>query len=373
MSKLFEPIQIGNMNLRNRVLRSATYYGVADEEGFIGDAAVDLIRGLAENDVGLVVTGFAYVGQDGQSVVDQNGIHTDDHIPGYRKMTGAVHDVGGHVVMQINHGGANAYTASFRNGDYMAVSVYEDMPKYRKPAREMTEEDIEKIIAAYGQAGRRVQESGFDGVQIHGAHGYLVSQFLSPVTNRRKDRWGGSLENRMRFVVEATRAIKKQVDADFPVMIKLGARDYLGNGHGLTIDEGAQVARTLEQEGMCLVEISHGISTQQRLIQGITKPEQEACFRDDAQVVREATEGPTCLVAGFRSLPVIEEVLASRVTDMIGISRPLIREPDLIRRWKNGDTAKAKCISCGGCFGQQVRGTHRIGCRQIKQEDEGSS
>lgn len=369
MSILFEPIQVGNMKVKNRFLRSATYYALADEDGFVGEASVDLIAGLAENDVGLVVTGFAYVRTDGRSILDQNGIHTDDHIPCYRKMTDAVHDVDGLVAMQINHGGANAYAASYRGDDYMAVSVYEDMPKFRKPAREMKEEDIESIIDSYGQAARRVQEAGFDGVQIHGAHGYLVSQFLSPVTNRRQDKWGGSLDNRMRFVVEVTRAIKKEVGEDFPVMIKLGVRDYVGDGHGLTIEEGAEVARTLEREGLCLVEISHGISTERRLILGITKPEQEVCFRDDAQVVRDATEGPTCLVAGFRSLPVMEETLASGVTDMIGISRPLIREPDLIRRWKNGDTAKSECISCGDCFGTQEKGRHRIGCRQIKKEN----
>ncbi len=369
MSSPFEPIQIGNMNVKNRFLRSATYYGLADDDGFATEASVDLIAGLAKNDVGLVVTGFAYVTAEGQCVLDQNAIHTDDHIPCYRKMTDAVHDVDGLVVMQINHGGANAYTASYRGDDYMAVSVYEAMPKFRKPAREMKEEDIEGIIDAYGKAARRVQEAGFDGVQIHGAHGYLLSQFLSPITNRRQDQWGGSIDNRMRFAVEVTRAIKKEVDEDFPVTIKLGVRDYVGNGDGLTIEEGAKVARTLEEEGLCLVEISHGISTERRLILGITKPEQEVCFRDDAQVVREATEGPTCLVAGFRSLPVIEETLASGVTDMIGISRPLIREPNLIKRWKDGDTAKSECISCGGCFGTQEKGHHRIGCRQLKEED----
>ncbi len=361
------------MKVKNRFLRSATYYALADDGGFVGEASVNLIKGLAENDVGLVVTGFAHVRMDGQSILDQNGIHTDDHIPGYRKMTDAVHDVDGLVAMQINHGGANAYAASYRGDDYMAVSVYEGMTTYRKPAREMEEEDIVSIIDAYGQAARRVQEAGFDGVQIHGAHGYLVSQFLSPVTNRRDDQWGGSLDNRMRFIVDVTRAIKKEVDEDFPVMIKLGVRDSVADGNGLTIEEGAKVARTLEQEGLCLVEISHGISTERRLILGITKPEQEACFRDDARVVRAATEGPICLVAGFRSLPVIEETLASGVTDMIGISRPLIREPDLIKRWKNGNTAKAKCISCGGCFGKQERGHHRIGCRQDEVEAEEGS
>ncbi len=228
------------MKVKNRFLRSATYYALADDGGFVGEASVNLIKGLAENDVGLVVTGFAHVRMDGQSILDQNGIHTDDHIPGYRKMTDAVHDVDGLVAMQINHGGANAYAASYRGDDYMAVSVYEGMTTYRKPAREMEEEDIVSIIDAYGQAARRVQEAGFDGVQIHGAHGYLVSQFLSPVTNRRDDQWGGSLDNRMRFIVDVTRAIKKEVDEDFPVMIKLGVRDSVADGNGLTIEEGAK-------------------------------------------------------------------------------------------------------------------------------------
>ena len=151
------------------------------------------------------------------------------------------------------HGGADAYSVSLWNGDYMAVSLREDMPLYGKKAREMEDEDIENIIEAFGQAGRRVQEAGFDGVQIHGAHGYLVSQFLSPVTNQRKDKWGGSIENRMRFVVEATRAINRQVDSYFPVMIKLGCRDFLKDQAGLTIEEGAAVARALEAEGVSLI------------------------------------------------------------------------------------------------------------------------
>lgn len=368
MSMLFEPFRVGNLEAKNRVLRSATYYALADEKGFVGEPSVDLIKTLAVNDVGLIVTGFAYVLQNGQSVPDQNGIQDDEHIKCYQAMTKAVHDTEGLVVMQINHGGVNAYTMSFQEGDYMAVSVYEGMQKYRKEPREMTDEDIEAIIDAYGQAGRRVREAGFDGVQIHGAHGYLVSQFLSPSMNRRTDQWGGSLENRMRFVLEVNRAIRKEVGEDYPIMIKLGARDYLKEGVGLTIEEGAEVAKTLEDEGLCLVEISHGVSTEPRLILGITKPEQEVCFREDGEVVRAATSGPICLVAGFRSLPVIEETLKSGVTDFIGISRPLIREPGLIKRWKEGDESPSECLSCGGCFNRTEHGKHSIHCRQLKEK-----
>lgn len=368
MSILFEAFEVGNMEIKNRFIRSATYYALSDEEGFVGQASVDLMRELAENEVGLIMTGFAYVLKNGQSVPDQNGIQDDDHIPGYVKMAEAVHEAGGKVVMQIVHGGANAYTTSFYDGDYLAVSLIENMPTYRKKAREMNDDDIGGIIAAFGEAGRRVQEAGLDGVQIHGAHGYLVSQFLSPQTNRRKDQWGGSLENRMRFVIEVTRAIKKEVDDDFPIMIKLGCRDYLGDGSGLTLEEGAQVAKTLEDEGLCLVEVSHGISTETRLILGITKAEQEGCFVDDTRAVRAATSGPLCVVAGFRSLGVMEETIKSGVADFIGISRPLIREPGIIKRWKSGDMDPSECLSCGGCFNRTEKGKHSIHCRQLEKK-----
>ncbi|MBW2623440.1 MAG: NADH:flavin oxidoreductase, partial [Deltaproteobacteria bacterium] len=206
MSVLFEPVKIGELELRNRFVRSATYFGLSDKDGYISPASVDLMRELAENEVGLIVAGYAYVLKNGQAVPDMNGFQDDDHIPSYRDMTRAVHDRGGKIVMQIVHCGEESYSVSLWQGDYMAVSVREGMTRYGKEAREMTEEDIRNIIRAFGQAGRRVREAGFDGVQIHGAHGYLVSQFLSPITNRRTDRWGGSIENRMRFVKEATRA-----------------------------------------------------------------------------------------------------------------------------------------------------------------------
>jgi len=370
MSILFEPIKIGNIKIKNRFVRSATYYALSDKDGFIGQASVDLMRQLAENEVGLIITGFAYVLKNGQCVPDMNGIQTDDHIPGYKKMTKAVHNADGRIVMQIVHGGANAYSVSIWGGDYMAVSVTENMPRYGIPPREMTEEDIESIIEAFGQAGRRVQDAGFDGVQIHGAHGYLVSQFLSPLTNKRHDRWGGSLENRMRFVIEIIRAIKKQVDKDFPVMIKLGCRDFTTDNSGLTIQEGAEVAGALEKEGICLIEISNGFPFDQTLPLGVTSPEKEAYYLPEARVIREATSGSLCLVGGMRSLPVMAEVIKSGVADCISLSRPLIREPGLIKRWKQGDTRPAECVSCGGCFNRDGKGGHDIYCRQLKKMQE---
>ena len=241
MSILFEPAKIGDLEVKNRFIRSATYFALADEDGFIGEPSVNLIRTLAENEVGLIIAGYAYVLKNGRRAVDANGIQDDDHIPAYRKMTEAVHYAGGRVVMQLGHAGVQAQAVAETGDDYVAVSVTDNMPDFGRRPREMDAGDIERTIDAFGRAARRVREAGFDGVQIHGAHGYLVSQFLSPWTNRRTDQWGGSPDNRMRFIVEVVRAIKKQVGENFPLMIKLGCIDYLNEGVGLTLKEGARV------------------------------------------------------------------------------------------------------------------------------------
>ncbi len=392
MSVLFEPMKIGKLEIANRFIRSATYYALSDDNGYISQANIDLVKELAANEVGLIVAGYAFVHNNGQIIADMDGIQDDDHIPSYKRMTSAVHDQGGKIMLQIVHGGPAAISAALRGGDYLAVSLVDNMPAAPRIPKVMNEEDINNLINAFGQAGRRVQEAGFDGVQIHGAHGYLVSQFLSPRTNQRTDRWGGTLENRMRFVIEVARAIKKQVDDNFPVTIKLGAFDYLdpvdipywGAGPGkkeegspvqnglLTVQEGAQVARALEKEGVSLIEISNGFlgKSSYKIHLGITSPEKEAYFLKEAKVVREATSGPLSLVAGMRSLPVMEGIIKSGVVDFISICRPLIREPGLIKRWKEGDTRPADCVSCGGCFNYMGKGKYRIYCRKLKQANE---
>jgi 2,4-dienoyl-CoA reductase-like NADH-dependent reductase (Old Yellow Enzyme family) len=174
----------------------------------------------------------------------------------------------------------------------------------------------------------------------------------------------------MRFVIEVSRAMKRQVDDDFPVMIKLGCRDYVKDG-GLTIEEGAQVAQALEREGISLIEISCSVqdmSSRKSSLLGITSKEKEACFRPDARVIRKATSIPLSLVGGMRSLPVMEDIIQSGTSDLISICRPFIREPDLIKRWSKGDNRPAECISCGGCFNLDDKGKIKIYCRQLKEE-----
>jgi 2,4-dienoyl-CoA reductase-like NADH-dependent reductase (Old Yellow Enzyme family) len=369
MSVLFQPQRVGRIELKNRFVRSATYYGLADEAGHVGDLSVELMRTLASNDVGLIITGFAFVARSGQVFADMNGIDTDEQIAGYRKMTRAVHDLDGRIVMQIVHGGVMSGAVASRGERQLAVCVGDEQQDPARQPKEMTDEDIETIIDAFGESARRVQEAGFDGVQVHGAHGYLVTQFLSPSINRRRDRWGGSFENRRRFLIEVTRAVRRQVDEDFPVMIKLGCRDYLDDGEELTIEEGARIAAAVEQEGVCLIEVSHGMAGREfrRMTRGKqTAPIQEAYLLTDTRVVRASTSVPLAVVGGMRSLPIMEQAIDSGAADCVSLCRPLIREPDLIKRWREGDTRPADCISCGACMKRGEDWKSDVRCRQIR-------
>jgi 2,4-dienoyl-CoA reductase-like NADH-dependent reductase (Old Yellow Enzyme family) len=372
MSVLFEPQHIGNFDIRNRFIRSATYFALSDQDGCVSDEGIDVMKTLAENDIGLIVTGYAFINKNGQVYPDMNGIQDDEKIPGYQKMTRAVHERNGRIVMQIAHGGVTAHTVALTGGDYMAVSVTDDLPDYGVKPREMTDEDIEKLIVDFGQAARRVQEAGFDGVQIHGAHGYLIAQFHSPWRNQRQDKWGGSIENRMRFVVEVTREIKKQVDDDFPVMIKLGCRDFLEGKSEMTVEDGVAIAEVLEKEGICLFEMSNNIGDdahRKKILNGITAPEKEAVYLPQARVIRKAISAPLGLVAGMRSLPVMEEIVQSGAADLMSLCRPFIREPDLLKRWKSGDTRSSDCISCYQCNSADDHGKSHVFCSQLARAE----
>jgi 2,4-dienoyl-CoA reductase-like NADH-dependent reductase (Old Yellow Enzyme family) len=151
-------------------------------------------------------------------------------------------------------------------------------------------------------------------------------------------------------------------------MIKLGCRDFLKDQVGLTIAEGAAVARALEEEGVCLIEISNGLPPIQTIPLGINSPEKEACFLPEARIIRQETAGPLCLVGGMRSLPVMEDIVQSGIADCISLCRPFIREPALVKRWMQGDRRPSECISCGGCFNPAEKGRHNIYCRQLKKK-----
>lgn len=337
------------MTLPNRFIRSATWEGMAEADGSCTKRLVDKMVELVHGGVGLIITGHSYVTKIGQAGLNQLGIHDDAMIPGLKTMTQAVHDAGGAIMMQIAHAGCHAAT-ELTGMEALGPSVI--FKKDEPICREMTLKEIEDTVSAFGQAARRAKTAGFDGVQIHGAHGYCLSQFLSPFYNQRKDEYGGNLENRVRIVRAVYRSVRKAVGDDYPVIIKINSEDFLENG--FTVDEMLDVAQMLEEDGIDAIELSGGTSfSKTRYLPvrpGKITKETEGFYIEAAKRYKEKINTPLILVGGIRSFDVAENIVENGIADAISMSRPLIREPNLIRLWKSGNRKSADCLSDNLCF-----------------------
>lgn len=357
MSKLFEPLLIGSMQIANRTVRSATWEGLADEDGFVKPALIDLLARLARFSVGLVIPGYFYVRPDGRGLPWQTGIWSDAHVEGLRQLTGAIHEQGGRAAAQIAHAGGRTRAETIGGQVPVAPSPVEGMAFGRTP-RELAADEIRGLVEDFAAAAGRARAAGFDAVQLHAAHGYLISQFLSPYSNRRTDAYGGSPAGRRRFLVEVFEAVQAAVGGEYPVFMKINATD--GIEGGITVDESVAAARELADRGLAAVEVSGGMagsSENRPSRKNIREPAQEAYFREMARAFKKALRIPVILVGGIKSRQVAEDVLNRGDADAVSMSRPLICEPDLVHRWKQGDTARAACVSCNRCLGEGLKGT----------------
>ena len=354
MSKLFETSEINGMKLANRFVRSATWEGMAADDGACTPKLIDLMAGLAKGGVGLIVSSHAYVSPEGQAGPWQVGVYDDKLIPGLEEMTAAVHENGGKIVIQLAHAGYFA-NAKLTGQTPMAPSNAEGFAK--GPRQEMTADDIQGVVKAYGAAAKRAQTAGFDGVQIHSAHGYLLSQFLSPAFNHRKDEYGGGIDNRARALVEVLREIRQAVGREYPVLVKMNCQDFIDNG--LQPEDSLQAGKLLVENGIDAIESSGGVLLSPKLSpsrMGIKSEEKEAYFQNEARAFKEEIKVPLILVGGNRSFQVAERLVNEGTADYISICRPLIREPGLINRWKSGDLSKATCVSDNMCFMPAMKG-----------------
>ncbi|HSB51704.1 MAG TPA: NADH:flavin oxidoreductase, partial [Dissulfurispiraceae bacterium] len=280
-----------------------------------------------------------------------------------RRLTDAIHARGGKVVIQLVHGGRQCFPALLGGLEPIAPSAVYD-PSTKVTPREMTNEEIWEVIEAFGDAARRAMHAGFDGLQIHGAHGYLVSEFLSPHTNRRDDYWGGDEERRFHFVEEVYKVVRDEVGYQHPVMIKMNADDFVENG--ISVGESARMAKRIEALGMDAIEVSGGIyeSGSKTAQPDILRPEQEAYFRSAAREFKGAVNIPIMLVGGIRSKTVAEDIIRKGDADLVAMSRPLIREPDLPNKFREGKET-ADCISCNGCL--RFTKLDVVKCTQLEQ------
>ena len=361
MAGLFEPLTINGMTIPNRFVRSATWEGLAGPDGSPTPALIAMMAELARNQVGLIITGYAFVRSDGQASSGQLGAHRDDLISPLRELTAAVHTVGGKIALQIVHGGllARAQLSGKEKIGPSAISQRDGAP-----CREMNPDDIRDIKECFTAAAVRAREAGFDAVQLHGAHGYLLSQFLSPAFNHRTDEYGGSLENRARFLLEIVHDIRAAVGPGFPLLIKLNSEDFLESG--MTREEALRVAHLLQEASIDAIELSGGTAVSPRTLRPPRPGKQntagnEAYYLEAAKLAKRQLHIPIMLVGGIRSYETAAEILSSGSADCVALCRPLICEPDLIRRWQQGDMRPSECGSCNGCFEPAASG-HGLYC-----------
>jgi 2,4-dienoyl-CoA reductase-like NADH-dependent reductase (Old Yellow Enzyme family) len=345
MTRLFEQSEINGMVLSNRFVRSATWEGLATDDGACTSKLVDLMARLANGGVGLIITGHTFVRPDGQHSPWQLGIYKDELIPGLKAMTQVVHENGAKIVLQLGYGGA-----------YLSKSR----------VAKMTVEDIQELTAAYGVAAMRAKKAGFDGVQIFAAHGFFLSQLLCPRYNDRNDTYGGNIRNRARALLEVLQSVRNHTASDYPVLVKLNCRDFVDNG--LTLEDSLQVGMMLEEEGIDAIELSGGLLNNPNIMQSKIDAEAvEAYFQNEARAFKEKIKAPLILVGGIRSHAIAKELLDQGVADYISMSRPFIRDPDLINRWKTGDLLAAECISCNNCF-EQIKQGKGVSCLPVETE-----
>lgn len=347
--EIFQETTISGMTLRNRLVRSATWEGMCDEEGRPSEKLAALYRDLARGRAGLVITGYAYVRPEGKQMPGQMGLYTGAFAGEMRDLVRAVQDEGGAICAQLVHVGGQASSA-MAGRQPLAPSAVE-VPLFPEVPAALTPKDIDSIVAAFGEGAARAREYGFDAVQLHGAHSYLISQFLSPLTNRREDAYGGSAEKRERFLMEVYRSVRSCVGRDFPVMVKLNGSDFLEGA--LDVEGAVSAAKALDAEGIDAIEVSGGTPASGRRSPARVKiktAEDEAYHLPEARRLREEVSCPVMTVGGFRSLEVIREAIEGGATDYISLARPFIREPGLVRRWEEGDHGPAECISCNACF-----------------------
>jgi len=349
---IFDKWRIGSLELKNRMVRSGTSEFASDCAGRPTDFLQRMYVELARGGVGLIMTGYAFIREDGRSDNDQNGIHADELVPAWHDMTDAVHTAAPDckIAMQLVHGGRQCKPDTVT--DTLAPSAVRD-PRAGITPREMTVDEIWQMIEAFGQAATRVKEAGFDALQIHAAHGYLISQFISPHTNRRTDEWGGNVRKRARFFVEVFRQCRRELGEDYPILAKLNCTDFLASG--ITPEEAGEIGEILAGEGLQAIELSAwmyeaepGLSPSRKVD---PKPEEEGYFLNEARIIRRIIPAPVPvgLCGGIRSLTAISRLLDDERLDFISMSRPFIAEPDLGNRLKAGQ-ARAACNSCNECL-----------------------
>ncbi len=324
MSCLFNPCRIGSIELKNRFVRSATCESRADKNGLLRDDVYPIYERLATGGVGLIITGHMYCHPDWKCSPNQTGIWDDRHLPGLEKLAQASKGNGVKAIAQINSAA--------------------------QKLAELSAADLEEQVACFVNAARRAVKAGFDGVQLHASHGYLLGCFLAPSENQRTDEYGAGAAGRRQLLLDIARETRAAIGAHVPLLCKLGVVD--GRENSLPIEEAAETAAALQAAGVDAIEVSCATNGPyaQPALEKIDGPEKEAYFATQARTIKEAVTVPVILVGGLRSLDMMERVVHEGSCDLVSLCRPLIREPALVNALAEGRTHRSACVSCNKCF-----------------------
>jgi 2,4-dienoyl-CoA reductase-like NADH-dependent reductase (Old Yellow Enzyme family)/thioredoxin reductase len=348
MHKLFESVRIGQVELRNRLVMPPMNTNYATGDGSVTQRGIEYYRERARGGVGLVIVEGAFVHPLGRGLNNQISLASEDKISGLNKLASAIHGEGAKAAIQLFHGGRQS-TSLVLGAQPVSAS---DVPCMltRETPRPLSLEEIEETVEAFGEATRRAKDAGFDFVEIHAAHGYLINQFLSPLTNLRKDKFGGDLAARTRFLLEIIQRIKKKVGGDFPIICRINGDDYFQGG--LTLADAKGIAQTIQKAGIRAIHVSGGIydsangesTAPMWLPRGFMVPL--------AQGIKSVTNIPVIAVGRINNIRLAEEIIEKGQADLISVGRALIADPEFPKKAKENRAEEIRpCIACNeGCI-----------------------
>jgi 2,4-dienoyl-CoA reductase-like NADH-dependent reductase (Old Yellow Enzyme family)/thioredoxin reductase len=349
--KLFAPGKIGSLELPNRVVFAATSSELADKDGFVGDDLVEYYAERARGGTGLIVVEATYIEQEGKRLHHNAMLHDDCFIPGLRKVVQTAHAEGAKMALQLNHGGRESIpdvSGSVPLAPSPIPSQFTGVGDAVIP-KQLTVGEIDRIVGRFAEAARRSRDAGFDAVELHGAHGYLIGEFLSPDSNKREDDYGGSVQRRAYFGVRLIRAIKEKLGADYPVIVRMNGRDHVQ--HGLELADAIEMAVMFEAAGADSISVSGGVhaSRPYMVVPGMSVD--RGCYVSYGDAIRKRVKVPVMVVGRINTPELAEQILEDEQADFICLSRALIADPHFPAKAKAGRVETiAPCIACNECI-----------------------
>lgn len=353
LQKLFEPISIRSMQIKNRYVMPPMVTNYAEDNGVVTQRLIDYHVARARGGVGLIMVEASYVRPDGRGFLHEVGIHKDEMIPGLKRLVDEVHAAGAKIGIQIFHAGRQ--TSSAITGIQPVAPSAVCCPVVQEIPRELSIDEIKQIVDAFGAAANRAKQAGFDTVEIHGAHGYLIAAFLSPFSNRRLDAYGGGLTGRARFAIEVVRKVREVVGPDYPIFFRISGAEFVEGG--ITLVQTRAVVPMLIEAGVDALDVSAGnYATPGGLIVA-PMDVQQAVLVPLAQGIKDVSSVPVMVADRIHDPLIAEQVLQSGHADLIGIGRALLTDPDLPNKVQRDEIDEVfPCISCNqACIGELLK------------------